>query len=142
MDLVEEDDQITHNIALDDDLSPEDMLDVFRKDDDFEENESKYQEIKREILGESSDEESGASGESGDESSEEEEEELDEIQQLKKTIEIHDQTETNLTNLRKTIYLTLMSSADFEEACHKLLKITLKPGQEVDFQAWMYWANV
>ncbi len=42
---------------------------------------------------------------------------------------IHDATETNLVNLRRTIYLTLMSSFDFEEAGHKLLKIGIQPGQ-------------
>lgn len=44
---------------------------------------------------------------------------------------IRDETETNLVNLRRTIYLTIMSSVDFEEAGHKLLKIKLEPGQEV-----------
>ncbi|KAL5580271.1 hypothetical protein UlMin_012713 [Ulmus minor] len=34
--------------------------------------------------------------------------------------------ETNLVNLRRTLYLTIMSSVDFEEAGHKLLKIKLK----------------
>ena len=36
---------------------------------------------------------------------------------------IHDETQTNLVNLRRTIYLTLMSALDFEEAGHKLLKM-------------------
>lgn len=43
---------------------------------------------------------------------------------------IIDQTETNLVALRRTIYLTLQSSLDYEEAAHKLLKLQLKPGQE------------
>jgi hypothetical protein len=34
-----------------------------------------------------------------------------------------------VVNLRRTIYLTIMSSLDFEEAGHKLMKITLRPGQ-------------
>ena len=41
-----------------------------------------------------------------------------------------DLTETNLINLRKSIYLTLMSSATFEEALHKLLKMQRVPGTE------------
>lgn len=41
-------------------------------------------------------------------------------------------TETNLVNLRRTIYLTIMSSMNFEEAGHKLLKLRLQPGQEVE----------
>ena len=43
---------------------------------------------------------------------------------------ILDMTETNLIGLRRTIYLTLQSSLDYEEAAHKLLKVQLKPGQE------------
>ncbi|CDY49736.1 BnaA02g19360D [Brassica napus] len=46
--------------------------------------------------------------------------------------ELLDETETNLVNLRRTIYLTIMSSVDFEEAGHKLLKIKLEPGQEME----------
>ena len=41
-----------------------------------------------------------------------------------------DQTETNLIALRRTIYLTIQSSLDYEEAAHKLLKMELKPGHE------------
>ncbi|KAL5564246.1 hypothetical protein UlMin_027410 [Ulmus minor] len=47
-------------------------------------------------------------------------------------MQIKDETETNLLNLRRTIYLTIMSSVDFEEAGHKLLKIKLEPGQEME----------
>jgi hypothetical protein len=36
---------------------------------------------------------------------------------------ITDLTSTNLVNLRRTIYLTIMSALDFEEAGHKLLKM-------------------
>ena len=45
---------------------------------------------------------------------------------------IQDNTETNLINLRRTIYLTIMSALDFEEAGHKLMKISLAPGQETE----------
>ncbi|KAJ8320012.1 hypothetical protein KUTeg_001599 [Tegillarca granosa] len=45
---------------------------------------------------------------------------------------IIDNTETNLIALRRTIYLTIQSSLDFEECAHKLLKMELKPGQEVE----------
>lgn len=43
-----------------------------------------------------------------------------------------DNTETNLTALRRTIYLTIHSSLDFEECAHKLMKMQLKPGQEIE----------
>lgn len=116
LDLVEEEDQITHYISLEDEVDPEDNLLVYKNDPNFIENEEKYSKIKEEILGDGEDEE-------------EEEEEVEEANQ---TMQIQDQTNMNLTNLRKTIYLTLMSSADFEECCHKLCKIQLPPGHEIE----------
>lgn len=47
------------------------------------------------------------------------------------TVDVHDQTGVNKVNLQRSIYLTIMSALDFEEATHKLLKIDLGPGQEV-----------
>lgn len=44
---------------------------------------------------------------------------------------IEDRTETNLVNLRRVIYLTIMNALNYEEAVHKLLKIQLQEGQEV-----------
>ena len=83
------------------------------------------------MLGEDSeDEEEGMDAESDDEDEEDESDEEDEEQ-----MQIKDETETNLVNLRRTIYLTIMSSVDFEEAGHKLLKIKLEPGQEVSLES-------
>ena len=45
---------------------------------------------------------------------------------------VQDSTETNLINLRRTIYLTIMSGLTFEETGHKLMKIELQPGQEFE----------
>lgn len=45
---------------------------------------------------------------------------------------IYDKTQTNVVNLRRTIYLTIMSSLDFEEAGHKLLKIRVPEGLEIE----------
>ena len=44
---------------------------------------------------------------------------------------IEDRTETNLINLRRIIYLTIMNALNYEEAVHKLLKVQVKEGQEV-----------
>ncbi|KAI9629495.1 hypothetical protein KEM48_012965 [Puccinia striiformis f. sp. tritici PST-130] len=119
LDLVEEDDIITHPIHLDDDLQVQDTLNVFKVDPDYVETEEKYLSIKNEILGVDSD--SGSSGsESGsdDESSEEE----PDTGIVNGKVTIHDHSETNLINFRRNVYLTIMSSLDFEEAAHKLLK--------------------
>lgn len=130
LDLVEEDDIITHRISLDDELATQDTLNIFKFDPNFLENEEKYKEMKREILGDSDEDESGSgSGESGSED-EDDEDEVETGINADGTVQIHDQTETNMVNLRRTIYLTIMSALDFEEAVHKLLNINLPPGQE------------
>ena len=56
--------------------------------------------------------------EGGEEESDEEEQQREDQQKQ----EIEDRTQTNLVNLRRTIYLTIMSSLDFEEVrglCNK-----------------------
>ncbi|KAL8767981.1 MAG: hypothetical protein Q9209_005652 [Squamulea sp. 1 TL-2023] len=122
LDLVEEEDQITHKASLDDDFDVQDKLNVFKFDPDWEEHETAYQKLKAEILGEA---EGSDNGEYETDDSSDDEEAKEE-----KELEIKDQTNTDLTNLRRTIYLTIMSSLDFEEAVHKLLKINLPVGQE------------
>lgn len=121
LELVEEESQYTHLLALDDTLDGEDMLNVFKFDPEYAENEERYAEIAKDILG--SDDEGDGSG--GDDSDDEEEEE----DQAEENGEIIDNTETNLVALRRTIYLTIQSSLNFEECAHKLLKLELKPGQ-------------
>ena len=103
------------------------ISDIFKQDSNFLENEKRYEELKKSILGDESEDEDGSDAGSDDDEDEEEDDEDDEEQQM----QIKDETETNLINLRRTIYLTIMSSVDFEEAGHKLLKIKLEPGQEV-----------
>ena len=130
LDLVDEEDQIVHELSLDDELQAEATLDVFKVDPEYEENEKKYSEIKKEILGESSSDEEDDSD--GSDESDEESDEEEAAHTVMQQQAIQDQTETNLVNLRRTIYLTIMSSLDFEEAGHKLMKIHLQPGQEVE----------
>ncbi|KAL2434952.1 Pre-mRNA-splicing factor cwc22 [Exophiala dermatitidis] len=122
LDLVEEEDQITHQVDLDDEIDVQDSLNIFKYDPQWEEHEEAYRKLKAEILGEDSDAEEYESG-SEDTSDDEEAEE-------ERAMEIKDQTNTDLVNLRRTIYLTIMSSLDFEEAAHKLMKVQLPPGQE------------
>ncbi|KAK9894391.1 MIF4G-domain-containing protein [Cystobasidium minutum MCA 4210] len=131
LDLVEEDDMITHRISLDDELVTQDTLNIFKFDPNFLENEEKYKEMKREILGDSDEESGSGSEESGsEEDDDEDEEDVETGIAADGTVQIHDQTETNMVNLRRTIYLTIMSALDFEEAVHKLLKMQLPPGKE------------
>ncbi|CAN9289756.1 unnamed protein product [Alternaria alternata] len=121
LDLVEEEDQITHNHTLEGDLKVEDGLNIFKVDPDYEAHEEEYAKIKAEILGE---EEGSDEDEYTDASSEDEEDE--EV----KAMDVKDQTNADLVNLRRTIYLTIKSSGGFEECVHKLMRINLPHGLE------------
>ncbi|KAK1781718.1 pre-mRNA-splicing factor cwc-22 [Copromyces sp. CBS 386.78] len=125
LDLVEEEDQITHRIGLDDEIDPQDGLNVFKMDPNWEENEEEYKKLKAEILGEASGDEEGDSDDESESESESEDEE-------QKALEIKDQSNADLVNLRRTIYLSIQSSADPEEAAHKLMKLRLPAGQEAE----------
>lgn len=124
LDLVEEEDQITHNPGLDDDVDVQDELNVFKFDTDYEENEEAYKRLKAEILGEDDDDGSDDDADS-DASSEDEE-----VEAKERAMEIKDQSNADLVNLRRNIYLTIMSSGTYEECTHKLLRVNLPPGYE------------
>nr|XP_018910001.1 PREDICTED: pre-mRNA-splicing factor CWC22 homolog [Bemisia tabaci] len=129
LDLVEEEDQFTHVLSLTEDkLEGQEILNVFKFDPEYEENEKKYENLKKELFG--SDDESGEESGSEDESGSDDSDDSEAAEEKKQTI--IDNTETNLVALRRTIYLTINSSLDFEECAHKLLKMELKPGQEIE----------
>uniref|UniRef100_S4RMW5 Pre-mRNA-splicing factor CWC22 homolog n=1 Tax=Petromyzon marinus TaxID=7757 RepID=S4RMW5_PETMA len=108
LDLVEEDDQFTHMLPLEDDYNSEDLLNIFKLDPDFLNNEEKYKAIKKEILDEGSSGE-GESGEGEGSDSDDEEEDEEEAVEEKGGDK---------------------SVLDFEECAHKLLKMELPAGQE------------
>jgi pre-mRNA-splicing factor CWC22 len=136
LDLVEESEQYTHLISLEDELDMENGLNIFKYDDAYEENETKYKTLKKEILDESSSDESGTDND--DEESDEDEDEDEDLKEKNQKKEendnqmIVDETETNLVSLRRTIYLTIQSSLDFQECAHKLLKMNIKKSQQVE----------
>ncbi|XP_019088732.1 PREDICTED: pre-mRNA-splicing factor CWC22 homolog [Camelina sativa] len=126
LDLVEE--KYSHDVSLDQELDPETSIDVFSPDPDFVDKEEKYEALKKELLGEESEDEDDGCDDSKEDNNEEEDDDSEEEE-----MRIRDETETNLVDLRRTIYLTIMSSVDFEEAGHKLLNnIKLEPGQEME----------
>ncbi|XP_061041471.1 pre-mRNA-splicing factor CWC22 homolog [Eubalaena glacialis] len=129
LDLVEEDDQFTHMLPLEDDYNPEDVLNVFKMDPNFMENEEKYKTIKKEILDEGDSDSNTDQDAGSSEEEEEEEEEEGEEDEEGQTVTIHDKTEINLVSFRRTIYLAIQSSLDFEECAHKLLKMEFPEGQ-------------
>ncbi|CAN6242637.1 unnamed protein product [Urochloa humidicola] len=128
LDLVEHGDQVTHLIELGDKLDPEDHLDVFKPSPSFAQDEAAHQQLKRAMSGDD-DENNQSSSADEMEGSDDDESGVDEAT-------IHDETDTDLTNLRRTIYLTVMSSADSDEAGHKLLSV-VRPGQEAELCAML-----
>ncbi len=53
-------------------------------------------------------------------------------------MEISDQTGSSELTIRRQIYLTIMSSLDFEECAHKLMKTMGDKGHEVRHSPLMY----
>lgn len=131
LDLIDEDDQTTHTMSLEDAVDPENTLNVFKFDPEFDKNEATYDEIRKEIIGgvDDSDEEGGEGDNDGDEDDEEAEAET---AAKPATTEIIDNTEQNLVAFRREVYLTIQSSLDYQEAAHKLLKMNIKPELEVE----------
>ena len=87
------------------------------------EHEERYKQIKAEILGEGSDDDESGSEESEEESEEEEEEGMshahsegiisDHSTAVAEKEGIEDRTSTNLVNLRRVIYLTIMNALNY-----------------------------
>jgi len=121
LDLVDADDQVTHELSLDEKYSRDEKLDFFHPDPNFEVNEKRYGDIRREILGDSDD----SDGDDEDEEDDEDEDDEEDIKEQLKQQAIEDETKQDLVNLRRTIYLTIMSSANFEECTHKILKMKI-----------------
>eukprot|EP00892_Ulva_mutabilis_P011560 jgi/Ulvmu1/8777/UM048_0032.1 len=135
LDLVEEDDKITHEqVDITAKYDPQKALNVFKFDPDFEKHEAEWKALSDGWLGagdgDSDGDGSGESGSDDDEDSDEDDDDDAGAKPDQPTQVIQDMTSTDLVNLRRTLYLTIMSSATFEEAGHKLLKLRLPPQQE------------
>ncbi|KAF1614492.1 UNVERIFIED_CONTAM: hypothetical protein FQV16_0000551, partial [Eudyptes robustus] len=122
LDLIEEEDQISHMIELITEekkaLDPETGLNYFKYDPEFEKNEEAYEEIRKKIIGD------------GDDSSDEEEDDEEEGQAQEEPAQqkIVDMTDSDIVAFRRSVYLCIQSSLDYQEAAHKLIKFHLKPG--------------
>jgi len=127
LDLVDEEDQITHEVdLLDETIKGEETLNIFKAQppEQFAMDEAKWKEISNEVLGiEDEDDDDDSSDDSEDEDAEKEAD-------MKATQKIIDFTEQDLVNLRRSIYLVIMSSLHFEECVHKILKLNISEGQE------------
>jgi pre-mRNA-splicing factor CWC22 len=127
LDLVEAGDQVTHDyLSLDEEYDDEELgenFNIFNFDENFEESERQYEAIRKEIL-----------GDSDEESSEGEEEEAQDAagQVVPSGGLVVDKTSFDTVTFKKQVFLTVMSSLDFEECAHKLLKAGVPPNYELD----------
>ena len=137
LDLVEDEDFITHEISLDDpQIDTQESLNFFQPRENWADLCREHQEIKQEILGDSSEEQPLDDSELGELSTQSEAK----AQSTKETppttttttLIVQDQTGAALTSLRKSIYLTIMSSIDFEETVHKILKLSIPQGLHIE----------
>jgi pre-mRNA-splicing factor CWC22 len=120
LDLVDNDDQITHNIELDAEVTGQEELNIFRSDPFFDKTEEEWKQIRLSILGEDNILRLKASAMQLE--AEEDEAEAEP--------QILDFTEEDLQKLRESIYLIIMNSIDFEECAHKLMKLNIGRGHE------------
>jgi pre-mRNA-splicing factor CWC22 len=127
LDLVDEEDQITHEVdLLDETIKGEETLNIFKAQppEQYAVDEAKWKGMSAEILGTGDGEADGS--DSSDDSEDDEEAQADQAAATK----ITDCTEQDLVNLRRSIYLVIQSSLHFEECVHKLLKLNISEGQE------------
>ncbi|KAF4717583.1 pre-mRNA-splicing factor cwc22, partial [Perkinsus olseni] len=140
LELIDEEDQYTHDVAIrDGQIDGENILNIFRAEapEQYKQEEGEWRAFSKSLLeGESSESEGESDGESSSSSSsedseaEEEEEEGEGAEQPKATQEIVDYTEQATVDLRRTVYLCIMSSVNFEECVHKILSLNIREGQE------------
>ena len=131
LDLVEDKDIITHRIFLDDEIKTEEELNEFHYDDKYDENEKIWKQFRECILGpEDENDEEEEKMSSHIEGTEKSISEFPEVKQIKGKDIIYDLSEQDLVKYRKMIYMIVVSSIDFEECCHKLLKQNVKEGLE------------
>lgn len=130
LDLIEEEDQVKHLVELDGKLDDEATLNIFRYDERWEAHELEYARLRREILNEDGDEDGDEDSDSGSDSSSSSSSSADEQETAQKALDVKDRTNADLVALRRTIYLTIQSSMNADEAVHKLLAVSLPEGRE------------
>jgi pre-mRNA-splicing factor CWC22 len=108
-------------------LDGENRLNRFKFDPFFEKTEEEWTEIKKEILGDEI-----ITNLQSRHTIEAELAELEEQNEENEEEKILDFTEQDLTNLRRTIYLVIMNSVDFEACAMKILKLNIGEGHEFE----------
>ena len=139
LDLVPEGEHVTHDIDLEGSIDPENHLDTFQYDPNYDENEAKYNEKKIAILGDDAFPEDAADPDAMEEESPEERDDANEAVVGKEDTSDEPQPSSltsslalpneALVKLDKEIFLLSRNSMRGEEMAHKILK-KIPPGSE------------
>jgi len=142
LDLIEEEDQTSIEIDfMDSQLKNMSELNIFRPEDPdkYEAENHAWLKLSREILGEDSDEDDDSNENSDSSSDSDSEDSEDARHMLNKSnreaaneLKITDYTAEELVELRKRVYLAIMSSANFEECVHKIQQLNVREGAEIE----------
>ncbi|CAF4144072.1 unnamed protein product, partial [Rotaria sp. Silwood1] len=103
-------------------------LDIFQYDEQYDENENKYKQIRKTILGESTGDEDETSSSSSN--SDGEEEKQDDQVENENQQSIIDATDANLGSFFRIMFLTLRLNKGAEKCARKLLQKNTRPGAE------------
>eukprot|EP00915_Cephaloidophora_sp_WS-2016_P002814 GHVH01003805.1.p1 GENE.GHVH01003805.1~~GHVH01003805.1.p1 ORF type:complete len:574 (-),score=89.01 GHVH01003805.1:1493-3214(-) len=139
LDLVEEDDQTSLMVDfMDASLQNQPELNVFNsKDpDEYEAEAEAWKKISREMLGVGSDDDEDNEDDASSGSDDSEEERIQNAAQNRDSAaaidDVIDYTDEQLVELRKKVYLAIMSSANFEECVHKIQNLHIRDGAEIE----------
>lgn len=141
LNLVDEDDRITHEIELDDPQDKDYLTECnyYKFDLKYVENEKKYDDFKKTLLEEDSGGDSDSEYETGESNLGSDHEGNNDAESRTKpenadadvkpiaNQEIIDETGKDYTDFRRKIYLTFKSSIRHDEVVHKLMKARIEP---------------
>lgn len=137
LDLVDEDDRVTHKIELTEPRKEDFHMEFnyFKLDPKWAENEAKYDEFRKNLLNDgdsSSDDDEDAASESSSDGNDDEQKYdkkpvIDATKGDVKPEKVVDATGSDLIAFRRMVYLTIRSSVRHEEVVHKLLKSNIAP---------------
>lgn len=135
LDLIAEDDKVTHSILLTDPKKEDFLMECnyFKYDPKWTENEKKYDEFKKTLLEEDDDYSDDSSDYSDDDEDKDDQGHVKTVkikeEEDKKDVKpiVIDATGKDLIAFRRTVYLTIRSSISHEEVVHKLLKSKIDP---------------
>ena len=147
---MEKNDRVTHTMQLNDKIDIEETLNKYQFDDNFLKNEESWNNIRKSILGitdedsnngssddddSSSDSDDGSTGDDeGSDSDDDDDDDLPPAMNLNDAgpSKTTDLTGADLVDLRRKIYLVIMSSLDYEECAHKLLMLRIPKANQIE----------